>query len=170
MPKLALTHTNSGQEQQEDFALETNDRGQRLPEFGRSHQITLANTLHPHKLSRTATWHAPNGHIHKLEELLQLTAFILTPKRFKSSIIKANTRSFLGADIGSDHNLVLTIIKLKLKTKRFTKSPRIRFGLKKLKASNIAEVLQLKCSRLRQVDIFQPSVSLTAVQTPLRTV
>ena len=36
---------------------ETNDRGLRLLEFARSHHLTLANTLHPHKLSRTATWH-----------------------------------------------------------------------------------------------------------------
>ena len=59
--------------------------------------------------------------------------FILTPQRFKSSIKEANTRSFPGADIGSDHDLVPTTIKLKLKTKRFTKSPRSRFGLEKLK-------------------------------------
>ena len=33
--------------------------------------------------------------------------FILTLQSFKSSINEANTRSFLGADIGSDHDLVL---------------------------------------------------------------
>ena len=70
--------------------------------------------------------------------------FILTPQRFKSSIKEANTRSFPGADIGSDHDLVPTTIKLKLKTKRFTKSPRIRFGLEKLKDTKIAEVFQAK--------------------------
>ena len=68
--------------------------------------------------------------------------FILTPQRFKSSINKANTRPIPGADIGSDHDLVLTNIKLKLKTKRFTKSPCIRFDLEKLKDPKIAEVFQ----------------------------
>ena len=34
---------------------ETNDRGLRLLEFARSHCLTLANTLHPHKMSQTAT-------------------------------------------------------------------------------------------------------------------
>ena len=49
-------------------------------------------------------------------------------------------RSFPGADIGSDLDLVLSIIKLKLKTKRSTKNPRIRFDLEKLKDPKIAEV------------------------------
>ena len=34
---------------------ECNDRGLRLLEFAKSPRLTLANTLHPHKLSRTAT-------------------------------------------------------------------------------------------------------------------
>ena len=43
---------------------ETNDREWRLLEFTKSHPLTLANSLHLHKLSRTATWHAPNGQVH----------------------------------------------------------------------------------------------------------
>ena len=42
-----------------------------------------------------------------------------------------------------DHDLVLTTIKLKLKTKRFSKSPRVRFGLEKVRHSEIAEVFQV---------------------------
>ena len=50
-----------------------------------------------------------------------------------------------GADIGSDHYLVLTTIKLKLKTKHFTKSAGIRFDLEKLKKDpKIAEVFQVE--------------------------
>ena len=115
---------------------ETNDRGLRLLEFARSHHLTLANTLHPHKLSRTATWHSPNGQTHNQID------FILVPQRFKSSVNKANTRTFPGADIGSDHDLVLSTIKLKLKAKRQPKSPRIRFDLDKLKDPEVAEVFQ----------------------------
>ena len=68
----------------------------------------------------------------------------MTPQLFKSSVNKANTRSFPGADIGSDHDPVLATIKLKLKTKCFTKSPRIRFITEKLKDPKIAEVFQAK--------------------------
>ena len=38
----------------------TNDRGWRPLEFAESPRLTLANTLHPHKVSRTTTWHAAN--------------------------------------------------------------------------------------------------------------
>ena len=115
---------------------ETNDRGLRLLEFAQSHRLTIANTLHPHKKSRTTTWHSPNGLVHNQID------YILMPQRYKSSINKAKTRTFPGADIGSDHDLVLTSLKLKLKTKRFQKSSRIRFDLEKLKDPKIAEVFQ----------------------------
>ena len=80
---------------------ETDDRRWRLREFAENHRLNLANTLHTHRLSRTATWHAPNGQVHNQID------FILTPRHFKSCINKANTRSFPGADIGSHHDLVL---------------------------------------------------------------
>ena len=115
----------------------TNDRGWRLQEFAKNHRLTLASILHPHTLSRTATWHALYGLVYNQ------IGFFLTTQWFKSSINKANTRYFPGADIGSDHDLVLTTIKLKLKTKRFTKNTCIRFDLEKLKDPKIAEMLQV---------------------------
>ena len=89
-----------------------------------NHQLTLANTLHPHKLPMTTTWHAHNGQVNNQID------FILTPQhfKFKSSINKANARSFPGVGIGSHHDHVFATIKLKLKTKRFTKSPCIRLS------------------------------------------
>ena len=57
---------------------------------------------------------------------------------------KANTGSFQGGDVGSGYDLMLTTIKLKLKTKCFTKSPHVRFGLEKLKDTKILEVFQAK--------------------------
>ena len=108
---------------------ETNDRGMRLLEFAQSHCLTLANTLHPHKQSRTITWQSPGGLIKNQID------YILVPRLFKSSINKAQTRSFPGADIGSDHNLVLTRLKLKLKLNRRKRNPRIRFDLDKLKGN-----------------------------------
>ncbi|XP_076452247.1 uncharacterized protein LOC143287892 [Babylonia areolata] len=47
-----------------------------------------------------------------------------------------------GADIGSDHDLVLATFKLKLKCKRCPRNPRIRFDLEKLKDPEIADVFQ----------------------------
>ena len=115
---------------------ETNERGLRLLEFASSHKLTIANTLHPHKLSRRTTWHSFCGKYHNQID------YILTPRKFKSSINKAQTRTYPGADIGSDHDLVLTTVRLKLKANKKNKSPRIRFNLEKLKDQNVAEVFQ----------------------------
>ena len=76
---------------------------------------------------------------------------------------KANTRSVPGANIGRDHDLVLTTMKLKLMTKRFTKSPRVRFDLAKLKDPKIAEVFQAKVDgQFAALCVFDSSVDSLA--------
>ena len=50
--------------------------------------------------------------------------------------------SFPGADIGSNHNLVICTLKLKLNVKHFQKSLHICFDLEKLKDPKIAKVYQ----------------------------
>ena len=62
----------------------------------------MANTLHPHKDSIITTWHSSNGLVHNQID------YILTPKRFKSSIIRSSTRTYPGADVNSDHDLVMS--------------------------------------------------------------
>ena len=57
--------------------------------------------------------------------------YILTPRSFKSSIKHSSTKTYPGADIKSDHDLVLCNIKLKLKSNRTPQSKRIRFNLSK---------------------------------------
>ena len=115
---------------------ETNERGLRLLEFASNQRLTIANTLFPHKPSRRTTWHAPNRRIHNQID------FILTPRRFKSSINRAKTRTYPGADIGSDHDLVLLVMQLRLKKKPQTSSPRIKFDLERLKDPAVADMFQ----------------------------
>lgn len=72
---------------------------------------------------RTATWRSLDGLVHNQID------YILLPRRFKSSISKAKVRAYPGADIGRDHDLVLTNLKLKLQAKRLSNTPRIHFDL-----------------------------------------
>ena len=83
---------------------EANDRQWILLDFAKSHRLTLANTLNPDKLSRTATRHAPDGRVHNQ------TYFILTFNASSPAATNSNARSIPGANIGSDHDLVLTTI------------------------------------------------------------
>ena len=51
-------------------------------------------------------------------------------------------RSFPGADIGSDHELVLMSFRLRLKKIKKLGPTRIKFDLEKLRDPNVAEVFQ----------------------------
>ena len=115
---------------------ETNDRGRRLLEFARYNNLTLANTLYNHKASRRTTWHSPNGMDHN-----QLD-YILLSERFTSGVKGSRTRSFPGADIGSDHELVMMTMKIKLKHSSKNRNTRVRYDLEKLKDEHILDIFQ----------------------------
>ena len=115
------------------FALgKTNPRGLRLLEFASKHSFTIANTLYPQKNSRKSTWHSPNGLVHNQID------YILMPQRFKSSIHKSSTRTYPGAVINSDNDLVLCNMRLKLRTQKAGKSKRVKYDVDKL--SNVRHV------------------------------
>ena len=65
-------------------------------------------------------------------------------RRFQSSVDIAKTMSFPGADIGSDHELVMMTFRLRPQRTRNQGSIRIRFSLEKLKDLNIAEFFRAK--------------------------
>ena len=109
----------------------TTDKGLRLLEFACNKDLSIANTLYSHKRTRR-TWHSPDG---KTRNQID---YILTPQSFKSSINKPKTRTFPGADVGSDHDLLMMTINLRLQKNRKNKNPRIRFNKEKLQDPNIA--------------------------------
>ena len=114
----------------------SSERGLRLLEFASYNNLILANTLGPHKVSRRVTWHSPNGEHHNQID------YIMVKRRFRSTINIAKTRSFPGADIGSDHELVIMTFKLHLKRVKEQGHTRIKFDLEKLKDPTIAEAFQ----------------------------
>ena len=94
----------------------SNERGLRLLEFASYTNLVLANNLAPHKASRRWTWHSPNGQHHN-----QIN-YIMVQNRFRSSINRAQTRSFPGANVGSDHDMIMMIFRLRLKKIRRLKN------------------------------------------------
>ena len=100
--------------------------------------FVLANTLFPHKLSRRTTWHSPGDRIHNQID------YILVPQRFRSSINRAQTRTFPGADVGSDHDLVFMNFKLKLSQIPQQKFIRLKFDADKLKDPTVHEAFKAK--------------------------
>ena len=100
-----------------------NEAGQRLIEFCQENSLVIANTLFQQHKRRLYTWTSPDGqHQNQID-------YILCSKRWKSSLQSAKTR--LGADCGSDHELL--IAKFKLKLKKFGKTTRqFRYDLNKI--------------------------------------
>ena len=115
---------------------ETNERGLRLLEFASDNNLMLANTFGPHKPSRRWTWTSPNGEHHSQID------YIMVKRRFQSSVNITRTRSFPGADIGSDHELVMMTFRLHLRKVKKQGQTRIKFDLEKLKDPEIVDAFQ----------------------------
>ena len=100
-----------------------NEAGQRLIEFCQENTLVLANTLFQQHKRRLYTMTSPDGR-HQNQ-----TDYILCSQRWRSSIQLAKTR--LGADCGSDHELLIAKFRLKLKKVEKTTRP-FRYDLNQI--------------------------------------
>ena len=81
------------------------EAGQRLIEFYQGNALVIANTLFQQHKRTLYTWTSPDGQ-HRTQ-----IDYILCSQRWRSSIQSAKTR--LGADCGSDHELLIAKFRLK---------------------------------------------------------
>ena len=130
------THENGKNIMGTSCNAKSNERGLRLLEFATYNSLVLANTLGIHKPSRRWTWHSPGDKYHNQID------YILVQQRFRSSVMTANTRSFPGADIGSDYDLLLLNFHLRLKMNQRPKQTRVKFDLGKLNDTTTARAYQ----------------------------
>src|ERR1700733_9989775 len=85
-----------------------NDRGERLLEFGAKHELRICNTNFKQKDCRKYTWTSPDGKHNNMIDL------VLIERRWQTAVKLC--RTFRGADISSDHYLVLCNMRVKLKS------------------------------------------------------
>ena len=84
-----------------------NEAGQRLTEFCQEKVLAIVNTLFQHHKRKLHTWTSPDGqHRNQID-------YILCSQRWRSCI--QSTKSRLGADCGSDHELLIAKFRRKLK-------------------------------------------------------
>ena len=84
-----------------------NERGERLIEFCSKHSLVVANTLFQHHPRRIYTWKMPGN-----RGRFQID-YILVKQRFKNQL--KDCKSYAGADISSDLNLMAMKCQLKFK-------------------------------------------------------
>ena len=92
--------------------------------------LIITGTRFPHRDIHKATWVLPDG---KTRNQID---HVLINKKFRNSVI--DTRVYRSADIGSDHHLVCTKVKLRLKKQQPKEqgSIRARYDTNKLKEKN----------------------------------
>ena len=109
-----------------------NEAGQRQKiEFCQENALIIANTLFQQHKRKLYTWTSPDGqHRNEID-------YILCSKRSRSSIQSTKTRP--GADCGSDHELLTTKFRLKLKSVGKTARP-FRYDLNQIPYDYTVEV------------------------------
>ena len=99
-----------------------NEAGQKLTEFCQENTLVMTNIFQQHK-RRLYTWTSPDGqHQNQID-------YILCSQRWRSSIQSTKIRP--GADCGSDHELLITKFRLKLKKVGKTAGP-FRYDLNQI--------------------------------------
>ena len=100
-----------------------NEGRQRLIEFCQDNALVIENTLFQQHERRFYTWTSPDGqHRNQID-------YILCSQRWRSSIQSAKKRQ--GADCGSDHELLIANIRMKLKKVEKTIRP-FRYDLNQI--------------------------------------
>ena len=110
------------------------ERGLRLLQFASINNLYICNTKFKHKASRKWTWESPNGRNKNLIDL------ILIDQRWKPAAV--GCRSFPGADISSNHNLVICNLKLNLKKLQRSLVKIVKYDVGNLRNEGITEAFQ----------------------------
>ena len=115
-----------------------NDDGERFVNFCAMNYLVITSTVFPHRDIHKYTWMSPYGrHRNQIDH-------IAINNKFRRSMI--DTRKYRGADVGSDHNVVIAKIKLKLCRVAKPVGTREKYDVNKLKIREVREefVLELR--------------------------
>lgn len=113
-----------------------NERGDRLLDFCSVNNLCITNTRFKQtKENRQWTWESPDGRTHNTID------YILVSRKLMSSV--QSSRAFPSADCGSDHQLLMANIKLRLKAQKpMTRIKRVDVG--RLKDDTVLQAYQVK--------------------------
>lgn len=134
-----------------------NIRGERLIQFAADNNLTIMNSVFKHHRRRLYTWTSPGGqHRNQID-------YILIKSRWRSSV--QNTHTLPGADCGTDHQLPIAKVQVKLK------APIVRKQQQRLEITNIrsfTEAIQRNQQQLSTYD--DPESSWNAAKTNIKNI
>ena len=116
-----------------------NDNGDRLLACCVYNNLVIGGTIFPHKKIHKATWISPDGQTEN-----QIDHFCIN-RKFRRSL--EDVRILRGADVGSDHHLVIAKVKIKLKKyKKENNGCRKKYQVNLLQDDNKKKDFQLELS------------------------
>lgn len=116
-----------------------NENGERLIELCSNHRLVIGGTIFPHKNCHKVTWVSPD---HRTEN--QIDHFTIS-KTWRTSLL--DVRNKRGADVGSDHHLVVATLRLKIASIRHIhQKRRIKYNFDKLKDKEMQQHFSLELS------------------------
>lgn len=112
-----------------------NENGEMFVDFCSSFDLIIGGTTFPHKEIHKVTWVSPDG---RTSNQIDHIAF---SRKWRRSFLDVRNRR--GADVGSDHHLIVCSVRIKLASRRPAKSfGRKKFDLHKLQRPEILDKLK----------------------------
>ena len=122
---------------------EMNENGEKFADLCSLNQLVIGGSIFPHKRTHNATWRSPD---HVTENQIDHACI---NKKFRRSC--QDVRVMRGADIPSDHHLLVMTVKLRLKKHATATTSRTRYNVGLLRNREVKAQFQLKLSNR-----FQP--------------
>ena len=125
------------------------DNGMRYASFCLANDLIIGGTLFKHKQLHKTTWVSPCGKYKRQIDHMAIS------KRHRSSLL--DVRAKRGADIGSDHQLVVAKLRLKLKSQKKVQSGRDRYDVDLLRRDGSGkEEYTLECrNRFSMLELLE---------------
>ena len=115
-----------------------NENGEMFADFCLDHNLVIGGTIFPHKPVHKLTWTSPDNRTQN-----QIDHICINGK-FRRSLLDVRVKR--GADVNSDHHLVIAKLQIKLKNIPVEKSLRVKYDLGKLKDRKTLSEFKIKLS------------------------
>jgi hypothetical protein len=120
-----------------------NENGKRFAELCSNNNLVIGGTLFPHKRIHKVTWESPD------QTTQNQIDHITIHKKWRRSLL--HVRAFRGADVASDHQLLIGSVQLKiaaLKVRDIADRP--KFNIDKLKSNMVRKSMEKEIERIIQ--------------------
>ena len=109
----------------------SNDNGERLCHFCEENNMVIGGTLFQHRDIHKTTYTSPSGNTKSQVDHIPING------KWRTSL--QDVRAYRGADIASDHNLLVAVLSLKLRRARRRQGRRHQFDSSKLKDDRVRQ-------------------------------